>query len=188
MDTDRARTGRSTAELEAGVDDVRRSPRDRGTLELIVVRPAVDERVVLGEARFDLELGVVGDTWSERPTSTSPTPNPEAQVTLMNSRAAALIAGDRDRWPLAGDQLYVDLDLSGEHLPPGSRLQIGTAVLEVSAKPHTGCAKFSARFGSDAWAFLRSDAGRELNLRGINARVVEPGVAQTGSVITNLVR
>ncbi|MFI5046562.1 MAG: MOSC domain-containing protein [Acidimicrobiia bacterium] len=186
MDTERAGTARTTAELEAGVDEVRQSPRDRGTLELAVVRPAVDERRVLDEVHFDTEHGVVGDTWNVRPTSSSPLPNPEAQVTLMNARAATLIAGGRTRWPLAGDQLYVDLDLSGEHLPPGSRLQIGTAVLEVSAKPHTGCAKFSARFGSDAFRFVNSPVGRALNLRGVNARVVASGVAHAGLEVLKL--
>ena len=92
----------------------------------------------------------------------------------MNARAAALVAGDRERWPLAGDQLYVDLDLSGENLPPGTRLAIGSAVVEVTDEPHTGCKKFSARFGLDALEFVNSPEGRALNLRGINTRVVEP--------------
>jgi MOSC domain-containing protein YiiM len=173
---------RTTAELEAGLDEVRRSPRGQGTLELLVARPSVDARTVLDDARFDLIRGMVGDAWSTRLGY----PDPEAQVTLMNARAAELIAGARERWPLAGDQLYVDLDLSGAALPPGTRMRIGTAVLEVSAKPHTGCAKFSARFGSDACRFVNSPVGRELNLRGINARVVEAGTARRGSPITRL--
>jgi hypothetical protein len=177
---------RTTAELDAGVGEIRRSPRDHGTLELLVARPGVDERTVLEQARFDLVRGVVGDTWSTRPSSRLGYPDPDAQVTLMNARAAGLIAGPRERWPLAGDQLYVDLDLSGVALPPGTRLRIGSAVLEVTAKPHTGCTKFSARFGSDAWRFVNSPVGRELNLRGINARVVAAGVAQRGSTITKL--
>ena len=82
--------------------------------------------------------------------------NPDAQLTLMNARVVALVAGERERWPLAGDQLYVDLDLSADNLPPGTRLAVGSAVIEVTPEPHTGCAKFSARFGSEALRFVNS--------------------------------
>ena len=104
----------------------------------------------------------------------------------MSSRAAALVAGDRERWPLAGDQLYVDLDLSDENLPPGTRLALGSAVLEVTDEPHTGCKKFTARFGLDAMVFVNSPVGRALNLRGINARVVESGTVRVGDAVTKL--
>lgn len=176
---------RTTAELEAGVGAVRSSPRGRGTLELVVSRPGVDERAVLDEAHFDSDVGLVGDNWLVRGNRLREdgSADPDGQVTVMSARAAALIAGSRDRWPLVGDQLYVDLDLSGQHLPPGARLQIGTAVLEVTAKPHLGCDKFAARFGPAACRFVNSPAGRELNLRGINARVVEPGVAHAGDEV-----
>ncbi|HEX5588425.1 MAG TPA: MOSC domain-containing protein [Acidimicrobiia bacterium] len=175
-------------ESRTGIDDVRRAPQGAGTLELIVVRPAVEERAVVEQARFDLVDGVVGDTWRARGSSrrADGSPDPDAQVTLMNARAAALIAGAPARWPLAGDQLYVDLDLSGAHLPAGTRLQVGTAVLEVTAKPHTGCTKFAARFGDVAWRFVNTPEGRELNLRGIFARVVDPGLARRGDRITKL--
>ena len=135
------------AELEAGLDTVREAPTDRGTLELVVVRPEVGEREVLDEATLDLDDGVVGDRWRNAGRSGGRPANVNAQVTLMSARAAALVAGDRERWPLAGDQLYVDLDLSGENLPPGTRLGIGSAVLEVTDEPHTGCKKFTERFG-----------------------------------------
>jgi MOSC domain-containing protein YiiM len=102
------------------------------------------------------------------------------QINIMNARATALVAGSKDRWPLAGDQLYVDLDLSGANLPPGTRLAIGSAVLEVTSQPHTGCAKFVARFGLDAMKFVNSPVGRELNLRGINAKVVTAGTIRVG--------
>ena len=103
----------------------------------------------------------------------------------MNARSTALVAGDRERWPLAGDQLYVDLDLSGEHLPPGTRLAIGTAVLEVTADPHTGCKKFSARFGLEALMFVNSPEGRALNLRGINTRIVQAGTVASATPSTS---
>jgi MOSC domain-containing protein YiiM len=173
---------RSTEELTAGLDEVARSPVGTGTLELIVRRPAVAQREVVETAQLDLELGLVGDNWSTR--SPDGSADPDRQLTLMNARAVALVAADPDRWPLAGDQLYVDLHLGGSELPPGTRLAIGdTAVIEVTAAPHTGCAKFSARFGIDAARLVNSPAGRALNLRGINARVVRAGTIRRGDKV-----
>jgi MOSC domain-containing protein YiiM len=171
--------------LEDRLHYIRQAPADGGTVELIARRPAEDEREVVGEARLDLDDGLVGDTWRSRGSRHTPDggPDGEAQVTLMNARAAAAIAGDRERWALAGDQLYVDLDLSVTNLPPGSRIQIGSAVIEFSEKPHTGCAKFQARFGNDALRFVNSPAGRELRLRGANCRVVMPGTVRPGDAI-----
>jgi len=177
---------RSPAELEAGLDGVRAAPRDEGTLELIVVRPVMEEREILDETQLDLELGVVGDHWLARGRTGGRPANPKAQVTLMSSRAAALVAGERERWPLAGDQLYVDLDLSDENLPPGTQLAVGDGVLEVTDEPHTGCKKFTARFGLDAMRFVNSPDGRALNLRGINARVVEAGTFRVGDPVRKL--
>lgn len=178
------------ADLHAGIDAIVRSPSDAGTVELIVCRPQPEERTVLAEGQLDVSGGLIGDCWRARgnPSTADGAAEPDAQLTLMNSRAAALIAGDRDRWPLAGDQLYVDLDLSAASLPPGSRLQAGTAVLEVTALPHTGCGKFVRRFGVDAMKFVNSPTGRELNLRGINARVVQGGTVRPGDAITRLSR
>ena len=171
---------------QTGLDVVRGAPRDAGILELIVRRPAVDEREVVGEAVFDLDEGLVGDNWSSRGRSGGRPANRDAQVTVMSSRAAKLAAGTRDRWPLAGDQLYVDLDLSGENLPPGTRLAVGTAVLEVTAEPHTGCKKFAARFGLETLEFFNAPDGRALNLRGINTRVVQPGTVRSGDAVRKL--
>jgi hypothetical protein len=174
--------------LEESLDNIRESPANGGTVELIARRPAVDEREVVSEAVLDLDEGLMGDTWRARGSRRTPDggPNPESQLTLMNARAAAVIAGDRDRWALAGDQIYVDLDLSLSNLPPGSRIRIGSAVIEFSETPHTGCAKFSARFGNDALRFVNSPAGRELRLRGANCRVVTPGTVRHGDAITKL--
>jgi MOSC domain-containing protein YiiM len=148
----------------------------------------VDEREVVTEARLNIQNGLEGDTWLVRGSSRTPDggPNPEAQLTLMNARLAEAIAQDRQRWPLAGDQLYVDLDLSRANLPPGSRVQIGSAVIEFSEPPHTGCAKFSSRFGVDALKFVNSTVGRELRLRGANCRVLVAGTVRTGDVIRKL--
>jgi MOSC domain len=174
--------------MQAGLDHIRQSPTDGGTLELIVRRPAVDAREVLEEGALDLTVGLVGDTWSVRPSGRTPdgSPNPDGQLTLMNARAIALLAGSTDRWPLAGDQLYVDLDLSQVGLPPGSRLAIGDAVIEVTAEPHTGCKKFSARFGPEALRFVNIGAGKELNLRGRNAKVVTAGRVRRGDPIKRI--
>jgi hypothetical protein len=175
-------------ELQAGLDRIRRSPSTDGTVELIVRRPAVDEREVVDEAELDVVAGLVGDTWLERGSRATEdgSANPKAQLTLMNARLAELVAGTRGRWQLAGDQLYVDLDLSKENLPPGTRLALGTAVIEATGEPHTGCAKFSARFGSDALRFINSPQGRALQLRGINARVVTAGRVRRGDAIRKL--
>ena len=182
-------THRTLEELEAGLAEVRRAPREEGVLRLIVRRPAVDEREVLDEGRLDLAQGLVGDTWSTRSSSRTAdgSAHPEMQLNVMNARAIDLMAGERSRWALAGDQLYVDLDLSAENLPPGTRIALGSsAVIEVTAEPHTGCKKFAARFGMDAIKFVNSPVGRELRLRGLNARVVQGGVIRTGDVVTKV--
>lgn len=181
---------RPLADLQAGLAEVLRSPRDRGLLEAIARRPAVDERELLDEAVLDLEGGLVGDGWRLRPSRHTPdgSAEPARQVTVINARLAALVAGGPDpaRWALAGDQLYVDLDLGVDHLPAGSRLAVGEAVLEVSEAPHLGCRKFAARFGPDALRFVNSPEGRARRLRGLNARIVVPGRARRGDEIVKL--
>ena len=172
-------------ELNAGLDEVRRSPKEDGVLEMIVRRPEIDKREVLEEAELNQEMGLVGDSWSSRATARW-TPHPDTHLTIMNSRAAALVAQDKDRWPLAGDQLYIDLDLGPENLPPGTRFSLGSAVMEVSDQPHIGCIKFVERFGQDALKLVRSPVGRELNLRGIYARVVQPGVIRVGDIVSRV--
>jgi hypothetical protein len=176
------------AELEAGLEEIRKSPKDLGVLELIVRRPEIEAREVLEEGQLDLVEGLVGDTWRTRGSSRTAdgSSHPDMQLNIMNVRTIALLAGERERWPLAGDQLYVDLDLSAENLPPGTRLAIGTAVVEVTDQPHTGCAKFMARFGRDALAFVSTPLGKRLNLRGINAKVVQPGVIRAGDEVRKL--
>ena len=177
---------RNAEELTAGLEEVARSPVGAGRLEMIVRRPGVDAREVLESAQLDLELGLVGDTWRERGSRQTEdgSADPDRQLTVMNARAAALVAVDRTRWPLAGDQLFVDLHLGAAELPAGTLLTIGdTSVIEVTGPPHTGCAKFSARFGIDALRVVNSETGRALNLRGINARVVIPGTIRVGDEI-----
>jgi MOSC domain-containing protein YiiM len=171
-------------ELWADLDHVRAAPRDEGTLELIATRPAVGEREVVDEAELDAAHGVIGDSWSRR----GKRPNPKAQVAIMSARAAAVIAGERERWALAGDQLYVDLDISAANVPPGTRLAIGTAILEVSDLPHLGCGKFTARYGADARDLVNSEEGVALNLRGINTRIVQSGTVRRGDAVRKLAK
>lgn len=179
---------RTTHELDAGLHTVRAAPADTGTVELVVRRPAVGEREVVTTASLTHGDGLVGDTWRARGSRHTADGSAETnrQLTIMSARAAALVAGDdRARWPLAGDQLYLDLDLSEDNLPPGTRLRLGgTAVVEVCGEPHTGCAKFRDRFGADAARFVNSPEGRRLRLRGLNARVVTPGAVAAGDVVT----
>jgi len=172
------------AELEAGLDEIRRSPDDGGVLKLIVRRPQVGKREVLQEGKLDLVQGLVGDNWRTRSSSRTPdgSAHPDMQLNVMNSRVIALVAQNKDRWPLAGDQLFIEMDLSAANLPPGTRLAIGSAVIEVTAQPHTGCKKFVERFGLDAMKFVNSPVGEQLHLRGINAKVVQPGVIRLGDV------
>jgi hypothetical protein len=176
-------------ELAAGLDAIRAAPAEVGTVELIVRRPAQDEREVLEEGLLTIEDGLAGDDWRTRGSRSAPdgTANPERQLTVMGSRVIDLLAGgDRAAWPLAGDQLYVDLDLGIANMPAGTRLEIGNAVIEVTEPAHTGCAKFSARFGSEALRFVNSPAGRGLRLRGLNARVVRPGTVRRGDAVCRL--
>lgn len=175
----------TTEELEAGLESIYQSPRDSGVLQMIVRRPGVGEREVLQEGELTLRDGLVGDNWATRgcPLTADGTSHPEMQLNIMNARVIALVAQARARWPLAGDQLYIDLDLSSDNLPPGSRLSLGTAIIEVTPVPHNGCKKFVVRFGKDAVAFVNSEVGKRLHLRGINAKVTCPGVIRVGDMV-----
>ncbi|WP_419944832.1 MOSC domain-containing protein [Candidatus Poriferisodalis sp.] len=179
---------RSTAELTAALGHIREAPADNGTIELIVRRPAEDAREVLDAAEINEAEGVAGDTWNQRGSSTAPDggPHPDAQLTIMNARAAAAVIGPVERWPLAGDQIYADFDISHETLAPGTRLSVGQAVVEVTAKPHRGCAKYAARFGRDALRFVNTGEGQALRMRGVNCRVIQPGTVRVGDSITRL--
>lgn len=174
--------------LEAGLDVVRSAPALEGTLALIARRPTTEEREIVDEAELDVDSGLVGDMWSYRPSQRTGAPNLETQVTVMSARAAALVSGGNgpDGWAQAGDQLFVDLDLSEANLPPGSRLEIGAAVLEVTEEPHLGCGKFVKRFGVNAMKLVNSEVGRALRLRGVNTRVVVPGTVHKGDAVRKI--
>ena len=175
-------------ELEAALDHLRQAPKDDGVLQLIVCRPEVDARREMDQAELDPVKGLIGDNWIVRGSSRTPdgSPHPEMQINIMNARVTALVAQEKERWSLAGDQLYIDMDLSKENLPAGSRIQVGSAVLEVSHWPHTGCHKFVARFGLDAMKFVNSEVGKKLCLRGINAKVVQAGTVKIGHKVKKI--
>lgn len=181
-------THRTTEELDAHLAAVRAAPIDSGEVQLIVSRPDNGERIALDAADLDAAIGLVGDNWFVRGNSSTHdgSADPHAQLTLMSTRAVTAVAGERARWALAGDQLFVDFDISVDNLPAGTHVRIGTAVVEISAKPHTGCAKFTQRFGLDAMRWVNSPAGKQLRLRGVNCRVVEAGQVALGDTITKL--
>jgi MOSC domain-containing protein YiiM len=175
----------TTEQIEAGMDDVLAAPRDRGRLEMIVVRPNEDQRATPTRARCTIAGGVEGDNWVARGSrhTADGSANPDQQITMMNARYLDLVAGSRERWPLAGDQLIVDLSLSEDALVAGDRLRIGEVVVEVTAHPHTGCDKFRDRFGVDAVRYANSPLGRRHHLRGIHVRVVAEGEISVGDAI-----
>jgi hypothetical protein len=165
-------------DLEAGFDDIRAAPKDAGTIELISRRPAENEREILNEAELDPVLGLVGDTWyTDYPDER------DSQLTIVNSRLSRLVAGDHERWALSGDQLYADFNIGDENLPVGTVLLVGTATIEITAMPHTGCKKYAQRFGPDATRFVNSPEGRALRLRGVNTRILVGGVVRVGDAI-----
>jgi hypothetical protein len=178
----------TAGELSDGLGQILGSPSDEGLLKLVVRRLGESEREVLIEATLDPSEGLVGDTWRSRGSrrTSDHSADPTMQLTVMNARVAALVAVDDDRWKLAGDQLYVDLDLSEANLPPGSRLSVGSAVIEITDAPHLGCKKFRERFGEDALRFVNSGLGRTLRLRGVNTKVVRGGRLAPGDTIRKL--
>jgi MOSC domain-containing protein YiiM len=178
----------SMSELEAGLNHIRLSPKDQGTLKMIVQRPHEEERIVIEQGELSLSEGLVGDNWKARGSKHTPDGSAHlyTQITVMNARCIALLAQSEERWALAGDQLYVDFDLSEENIPPGTRLAIGSAILEVSAEPHTGCKKFSSRFGLEAMKFVNSPEEKRLHLRGINTKVVQAGLIRVGETVRKI--
>ena len=167
-------------ELEARWEQTEKSPQDMGTVEMIVRRPKPEQREELESATFTAEAGLAGDDWLRRSA------DPEAQITMMNSRLIHLLAGDKSRWAEAGDQLFVDLDISQDNLPPGTQLQIGEVVMEVSPLPHTGCTKFARRFGGAARKWIMSEVGEQERRRGVYTRVIQDGLIKLGDRIKKL--
>jgi hypothetical protein len=179
---------RTTEELEAALDEIRSAPSTVGAVDLVVARPATGERAVLDEGALDLAEGLVGDNWGTRGSrmTADGSAHPEMQLNVINARLSRFVAVDPDRRLIAGDQLHVDFDLSEKNLPSGSRLTVGSAVIEVTPKPHLGCAKFVDRFGKDAMRFVNSPLGRQLRLRGLNAKVVVAGTVRPGDEVRKL--
>ncbi len=175
----------TTEELEAGLENIRQSPKDKGILDMIVRRPQIEAREILSAGKLDLIDGLEGDNWKARGSSSThdKSAHPEMQINIMNSRVIALLAQEKERWQLAGDQLFIDMDLSAENLPAGTKLSIGEAILQVTAEPHAGCKKFTARFGLEAMKFVNSALGKELHLRGVNAKVIQAGTIRVSDSV-----
>lgn len=178
----------SMEQLQSHLDSIKQSPQDEGVLNAIVIRPVSNERVDMEISVVSPDGGVHGDRWAKQAWLNLPKQelDPKAQITVMNSRAAEVIAQTRERWPLAGDNLYVDLDLSEDNLKAGQRLSIGSAIFEVTPQPHNGCSKFQARFGAEALKFVNSEAGKHHHLRGIYVKVVQAGVIQVNDTISKV--
>jgi hypothetical protein len=178
----------SISELELGIEEIKASPKDNGVLKMIVCRPETEIREIINSGEINLEDGLAGDNWKTRGSShtSDNSADPEAQITLMNSRVIQLLTDDKENWKWAGDQLFVDMDLGIDNLPPHSHIQIGSAILEISAKPHTGCKKFSGRFGIEALEFISTPFGKALRMRGVNAKVIQAGQIKVGDVVKKL--
>jgi len=178
----------SLEELETGLAHVAQSPKDNGELKLIVRRPANGGREILETGELDLTVGLVGDNWKARGSNKTPDGSalPDRQLTITNARMIALVAREPERWQLAGDQLFVDLDLSADNLPPGTQLTIGSAIVEVTPPPHRGCKKFAERFGDEAVKFMSLPGKTEMHLRGVNAKVVQPGAIRVGDALRKI--
>lgn len=178
----------SSQELESNLDNILESPKDNGVLKMIVRRPGIDLREVLNTGELSSTDGLIGDSWKERGSSKTPdkSAHPEMQLNIINARVISLIAQDEQNWSLAGDQLFVDMDLSDDNLPPGTRLKVGSSEIEVTAIPHNGCGKFKKRFGSDALKFVNSELGRKHHFRGVNAKVIKSGTVNKGDIIVKL--
>lgn len=163
--------------LEAGFDGLRPPPGERGGLTAIARRSRDGSRELPVTAELSVADGLVGDAWSRRPPR-----DPNAQLTVMRQDIALLIANGQPL-SLFGDNLFVDFDISGAHLPAGTRLRLGECLVEVTPEPHNGCRKFRDRFGQDALRFTALRRIRPHNARGIHWRVIEGGIIRIGDSI-----
>lgn len=175
----------SKEQIEARLDWIKASPADKGTLAGLCIRPELNQRRELESCLLSPEGGVEGDFWVRQcwKKLEDGSSDPIVQVAIMNARAVDVVAGSRDRWKLAGDQLFVDFDLSEDRIAPGDRLQIGEAVVEIAPIPHTGCDLFRDRYGMDAVKFINSKLGKSLRLRGVFAQIVRGGMVRLGDPV-----
>lgn len=172
----------SMDELKAGLAHIIAAPDDGGELKGIVIRPEHGERLDVASAEISLAGGVHGDHWAKKcwKETEDGRPHPDVQICIMNARAIGLIAQERENWPPAGDNLFIDMNLSAENLRPGQRLALGSAVIEITDVPHNGCQSFINRYGRDACVFVNTGEGKKNRLRGIYARVVKDGRISVG--------
>lgn len=178
----------SREELMAGLPHILAAPKDEGALKAIMVRPQSEARQDVDSIHVSLAGGVEGDHWAKGcwMSTEDGKPHPDVQICIMNARCIDLIAGGRDNWAPAGDNLFIDMDLTPDNLPPGTRIAVGAAVLEITATPHNGCAKFIERYGRDACVFVNTGEGKRYRLRGIYGRVIQDGRVSVGDTVTKL--
>jgi hypothetical protein len=176
---------RTRAEIEAGIGPVLQSPAEGAAVEALFSRPAPGKRLDLPALEVSVSGGIAGDHWSLGCWKTLPdgSPDPDVQVSLMNRRMLHLIAGARDNWARAGNNIIVDMDLSIDNLPIGQRLRVGTAELEIGPVANTGCDFFIERYGRDACVFVNTGIAKQKRLRGVYARVVKDGQIRIGDII-----
>jgi hypothetical protein len=173
---------RSLVEIIAGFEALPPPPKDRGRLSLIVRRYPDGHREILSSTRLTPEEGVPGDGWNRRPPRKI-----DAQLAVIRIDIAELLAGEQSV-TLVGDQLFVDLNISSENLPTGTRLRVGNAEVEMTPEPHNGCLKFKDRFGQEALDFVNAKATRDQNRRGVYWKVVKAGEITDGCPIEVLSR
>ncbi len=182
-------TFRSLQALKAGLDAMlAAAPKDNGTLDLIVMRPDHDLRVLPQSFEVRGDDGLPGDHW-KRGTGYAledGTGDPDAQICMMMSGCIRAIAGDKANWPPAGDNFFIDMDLTPANMPPGTRFAIGSAEFVVTGIPHNGCQSFIDRYGRDACLFVNTGEGKAHRLRGIYARVTRDGTVSVGDTVRKL--
>ena len=174
------------AELQTQLPAILDSPKDEGVLRGIVIRPGPGERRDADSCEISLAGGVHGDHWAKGcwKSTAAGLPHPDVQICIMNARCIAVIAQERENWLPAGDNFFTDMDLTPDNMPPGQRLAVGSAIIEITDTAHNGCASFIARYGRDACLFVNTGEGKRLRLRGIYARVVQDGRVSIGDRVS----
>lgn len=176
------------AELAAALPQVTAGPKDHGELKAIFVRPGPGQRLDVSSVAISSAGGLEGDHWAKGCWKSLPdgSPDPDVQVFIMNARFLDLIAQERSHWASCGNSFVADMDLGADNLPVGTRLKAGSAELEITAVPGTGCEAFIEWYGRDACVFVNTGEGKKNRLRGVYARVVKDGVVRIGDTLTKI--
>jgi hypothetical protein len=162
------------------------APRDSGRIVQLCVRPDVNKRAFPEVLELCPRRGAIGDRWEWRTWMHLPdgSPDPRVQLALMDHRILAFLQDLTGCSHHPGDTCLLDLDLHADRLPAGSRLQIGSAVLEISDVENDACGKFATHYGAEVFSWIRAPANRARRLRGAFARVVQGGLVRNGDLGT----